>query len=160
MAERALMERLCGLYVRRAKAIGVLYCAVPTLVWFLAVVVSVPFRGVYVLRLALSLVIGGWIGAELNAFGLALWLTKHRSPAGPATAVDGALIGAAVGVGTALLPPLTSLISSHHLEEAKWFIIGSYLGAALAGAAIGSTLAVAGRRYIARQADPGEGQRR
>ena len=151
MAEAEHMRRLCQLYIRRVKVFGVLYCAVPTLVWLLAVVATVPFRSVYVLRLGLSLVIGGWIGAELNRFGLSLWLTKHRSQDGPATVADGALIGAAIGVGTALLPPLTSLISTNHLELAKWFIICSWIGATVVGALIGSALAVIGRRHIERE---------
>ncbi len=150
MAEAENMRRLCQLYIRRVKVIGMLYCTVPALVWFLAVVATVPFRSVYVLRLGLSLVIGGWIGAELNRFGLLLWLTKHRSQDGPATVADGALIGAGGGLGTALLPPLTSLISTHHLEAAKWFIICSWIAATLVGALIGSGLAVIGRRYIER----------
>jgi len=151
MAEAEHMRRLCQVYIRRVKVIGVLYCAVPTLVWFLAVFATVPFRSVYVLRLGLSLVIGGWIGAQLNSFGLSLWLTKHRSQDGPATVADGALIGAAVGVGTALLPPLTGLIGTHHLEAAKSFIICSWTGAAVVGALVGSGLAVIGRRYIERE---------
>ncbi len=151
MTEAEHMRRLCQLYIRRVKVIGVLYCAVPTLVWFLAVVATVPFRSVYVLRMGLSLVVGGCIGAQLNRFGLSLWLTKHRSQDGPATVADGALIGAGIGVGTSFLPPLTSLIGTHHLEAAKWFIICSWIAAAVAGALIGSVLAVVGRRHIKRK---------
>ena len=160
MAEAEHMRRLCQLYIRRVKVIGVLYCAVPTLVWFLAVAATVPFRGVYALRLGLSLVIGGWIGAELNRFGLSLWLAKHRSQDGPATVPDGALIGAGIGLGTALLPPLTSLIGTHHLEAAKSFIICSWIGAAVVGALIGSGLAVIGRRHIEREKVTAEEQGR
>ena len=150
------MERLCRFYVRRAGVIGAVYCAVPALIWFGVVLVAVPFRPVYALRLALSLVVGGWIGAGLNRFGLSLWLARHRSQEGPATVGDGALIGAAVGVGTAFLPPLTSLISTHHLEAAKSFIIGSWLGAGIVGALFGSSLAVIGRRHMPGQVRPAE----
>jgi MFS family permease len=143
------MERLCEFYIRRVRLIGALYCAVPTVVWFAAVFAMVPFRGVYVLRLVLSLAVGGWIGAYLNQFGLSLWLTKHRSHDGPGTIADGALTGAGVGIGTALLPPLTSLISTHHLEEAKSFIICAWLAAVLLGALIGGGLAAIGRKHIA-----------
>jgi MFS family permease len=153
MEESGRMGRLCGFYIRRVKVIGVCYCAVPTLVWFGLVMAMVPFRPVYALRLALSLAVGGWIGARLNHLGLSLWLTKHNSQDGPGTVADGALIGAAVGIGTALVPPLTSLIRTHHLEEAKSFIIWAYLAAVLLGALVGGALAAVGRRHMPREED-------
>ena len=99
----------------------------------------------------LSLVLGGLSGAWVNRLGLALWLAKHRSSAGPATVLEGMLVGASVGMGGALLPPLTSLIATNHLDQAKTFIIGVWLCAIVLGAGIGALLAVVGRRYIARE---------
>ena len=144
------MRRVCESYILHVKAIGALYCAVPAAAWFGFVIASAPYRQVYALRLVLSLIAGCWIGAQLNRFGLSLWLTKHRSQDGPGTILDGALIGAAIGIGTALLPPLTSLISTNHPELAKTFIIASWFGAAAAGAVIGGSLAAIGRRHIER----------
>ena len=70
-----------------------------------------------------------------------IWLIKHRSTEGPATVVDGALIGAAVGVGIQILPALTGLIATNHPEEAKAVIIGVWLASIGIGALIGSVLA-------------------
>ena len=38
-----------------------------------------------------------------------IWLIKHRSPAGPATAMDGELIGTAIGGASQVLPALTGV---------------------------------------------------
>jgi hypothetical protein len=110
--------------------------------------VLLPFRGVYVLRAVLALTVGSGVGFYLNRFGLSLWLAKHRSEHGPATSVDGMLVGAAIGFGIALLPALTSLIGTNHLEEAKSFIILSWIGAAANGACFGAVLGAIGRRHI------------
>jgi len=144
------MKRLCALYIRRVTIIGALYCAVPTVLWFAGTFALIPFRGVYVLRLALSLLAGCALSAYVNRFGLSLWLIKHRSSAGPATVVDGVLIGAAVGWGSDFLPPVTSLIGTNHPEEAKAFIIIAWLVAALIGAIIGGSLAAIGRKHLDR----------
>lgn len=143
------MKKIVDFYIAHPKLIGILYCAVPAVVWFAVVVATVPFRDVYLLRLALCLVIGCPIGAYLNNYGLDLWLMKHKV-AGPGKISDGALNGAAIGVGTALLPALTALISTNHPEEAKTFIIFVYVASALVGLMIGATAAVVGRDYIAR----------
>ena len=108
----------------------------------------VPFREVYLVRLALCLVVGCPIGAYLNRYSVDMWLVKHHSGSGSAKIFDGTLNGAAVGIGTALLPALTSLISSNHLEMAKTFIIVSYIASALVGGIIGSMVAAVGRKYI------------
>jgi hypothetical protein len=110
--------------------------------------VFVPFRGVYLVRLALCLAVGCPIGAYLNRYSVDMWLAKHRGDSGPAKIIDGTLNGAAVGIGTALLPALTSLISSNHPEMAKTFIIVAYIAAALVGAVIGSMVAAVGRKHL------------
>jgi hypothetical protein len=144
------MKRLCDFYIRHAGLIGAIYCAVPALVWIISTSLCVGFRQVYLLRLGLCLVFGCAIAACLNRYGVNAWLCKHRSTNGPATVLDGALIGAAVGIGSALLPTLTALIRTNHPEMAKTFIIVTYLATALAGAVIGSVLATVGRKYIDR----------
>jgi hypothetical protein len=77
-----------------------------------------------------------------------MWLLKHRGGSGPAKILDGTLNGAAVGIGTALLPALTALISTNHPEMAKTFIIVSYLASASLGGIIGTIFASVGRQYI------------
>jgi len=51
-------------------------------------------------------------------------------------------------MGTALLPALTALISTNHLEMAKTFIIVTYLSSAVLGGIIGSLVSAIGRKYI------------
>ena len=152
------MKRLCELYIRHAGWIGVIFCAVPTLTWFVALLLSIPFREVYLLRLGLCLLVGCPIAGGLNRYGVNAWLCRHRSASGPATVIDGALIGAAVGIGSALLPSLTALVRSNHPEAAKTFIIVTYLSVALVGAAMGAALAAIGRKYVDR-AQPGAAER-
>jgi hypothetical protein len=110
----------------------------------------VSFREVYLLRLVLSLLLGGWIAARINDYGVRLWLIKHRSQEGPATVIDGILMGAGVGMGTTFLPPLTLLIATHHPEEAKLFIILSWVAGIVFGGVIGGLLAFIGRKYLPR----------
>ena len=86
--------------------------------------------------------------AYLNRYGVEIWLCKHRSPNGPATILDGVLIGAAIGIGSALLPTLSVLISSSNLERAKTIIIVTYLLVALVGGVFGSVLARIAQKYI------------
>ena len=148
MNEQTRMRGLCEFYIRRVTFIGAAYAIVPTLVWFGAVFLMVPFRSVYVLRLVLCLAAGGPLAAFVNRFGVRLWLVKHESSEGPATVLDGVLIGAACGFGTALLPPLTSLISSHHIEEAKTFIIIAWFAATAIGSVIGGIIASVGRKHL------------
>jgi len=144
------MERLCDLYIRHAGWIGAIFCAVPVLVWFAALLLSIPFRDVYLLRLGLCLAVGSPIAAYLNRYGVSAWLCKHRGQSGPATVVDGVLVGAAIGIGSALLPVLTALISTNHPEAAKTFVIVSYLSVTLVGAIMGAVLAAIGRKYVDR----------
>ena len=142
------MKKLCDLYIKRAGWVGVFHCALPALCWFVSMLVFVPFREVYLVRLALCLVVGCPIGAYLNRYSVDMWLVKHHSGSGSARIFDGTLNGAAVGIGTALLPALTSLIGSNHLEMAKTFIIVCYIASALVGGIIGSMVAAVGRKYI------------
>ena len=142
------MKKLCDLYIRRAGLVGVFHCALPSFGWFVSMLLFVPFREVYIVRLALCLAVGCPIGADLNRYSVDMWLLKHHSDSGPARIIDGTLNGAAVGIGTALLPALTSLISTNHLEMAKTFIIASYVASALVGGIIGTMFAAVGRKYI------------
>jgi len=142
------MKRLCDFYIRWVATIGALYCIVPTLIWFAVLFLSVPFRSVYVLRLILAVGIGGPLAGFSNRAGLRFWLIKHGSSDGPATVLDGILIGAACGMGTVLVPPLTSLIASHHLQQARSLIIVLWLVGMAVGCLIGGTLAAIGRRHI------------
>ncbi len=146
-----LVHKLADLYLKRAGLIGSLYGIVPVLLWFSFMFMLIPFRDVYALRLVLSLVIAGASGAYLNRYGLTLWLIKHNSGLGPGTVLDGMLIGAAIGFGTALISPLTSLIGSHHVEEAKWFIIFSWLLAISIGFIWGGIVTAIGGKHINRE---------
>ena len=142
------MKKLTDLYIKRAGLVGLFHCALPSFGWFLSMVLFVPFREVYLFRLALCLAVGCPIGAYLNRYSVDMWLLKHYSDSGPARIFDGTLNGAAVGIGTALLPSLTSLISSNHPEMAKSFVILSYLASAFVGGIIGTMVAAVGRKYI------------
>jgi hypothetical protein len=142
------MKKLCDLYIKRAGWVGVFHCALPSLGWFVSMLLFVPFREVYLVRLAVCLAVGCPIGAYLNRYSVDMWLLKHHSESGPAGIFDGTLNGAAVGIGTALLPTLTSLISTKHLEMAKTFIIVSYIASAFVGGVIGTMVAAVGRKYL------------
>jgi hypothetical protein len=139
---------LCDLYIRKAKLIGVLYCVVPAVAWAGFMLTQVEFRTVYLLRLGLVFVIGGAVAAMVNDFGVRIWLIKHRSKEGPATVMDGLLVGAGVGAGIVLLPPLTSFIATNHPEEAKAFVIMVWLVGVFVGAVVGSVLAAIGRKHL------------
>ena len=142
------MKRLCDFYIRHAGLVGVTYCAVPNLVWFFMAFICIPFREVYLLRLGISLVVGCTIAAYLNRYGVEIWLGKHRSTNGPATILDGVLIGAAIGLGAALLPTLSVLISSSNIERAKTIIIVTYLSVTLVGGFFGLVIAKIAQKYI------------
>ena len=141
------MERICRSYLRHVRMIGAFYCIIPSLIWFVVVITQVPFREVYLLRLALSCVLGGAIAAWLHAFGVKMWMIKHLSPHGPATVREGILIGCAVGYGVMLFPPLTGLIATNHPLQAMWFVILAWLGATLLGGAIGGITSTIHLRY-------------
>lgn len=137
------MQRFAEFYLRHPRWVGALYCIVPSVAWLVGAICLIPFREVYLLRVALSVVIGGSVAAWIHEYGVKLWLVKYRCSEGPASVLDGALIGAAVGWGIQVLPSLTSLIATNHLEEAKTAIIGIWLISAVIGALVGSALASA-----------------
>jgi hypothetical protein len=141
------MKKLSDLYIKRAGLVGVFHCALPSFGWFVGMVLFVPFREIYIVRLILCLAVGCPIGAYLNRYSVDIWLLKHHRGSGPAKIIGGTLNGAAVGMGTAFLSVLTSLISTNHLEMAKTFIIVSYIASALLGGIIGTVFASVGRKY-------------
>lgn len=142
------MKRLGDWYIRHAKLAGVLYCIVPSTIWFLVSLCLIPFREVYLLRWGLAVVVGGFLAAWLHEYGVKLWLIKHRSPQGPANAVDGALIGAAVGLSIQIVPALTNLIATNHPDEAKTTIIAVWLVSIVIGALVGCGVASVWGRYV------------
>lgn len=155
MASESVMKRLCDAYIRNPCLIGFIYGIVPPLIW-LAVYLSFPeWRPVYLVRIAIAFVLGGVLGAGLNRFGLSLWLIKHRSAEGPASVLDGTLIGAAISCGSGLLPPLTNLIQTNHPNEAMTAIIASWLASCVIGGIFGTILAVIGRTHVERPATGG-----
>lgn len=149
------LRRFCDFYIRHAGLIGAAYSVLPSIVGFGILFASVPFRQVYLLRLAISLVFGSAIGAYVHRFGLSLWLMKHRSREGPGTLADGALMGAAVGWSAAIVAPLTSLIASNHPEFAKTFVISAWMAATAIGGFSGTTLAAIGRKHVDRPTPEG-----
>ena len=142
------MKRICEWYILHTKLIGAFYCWIPALAWFVVMMFFFSFREVYLLRLALALLLGGCVAAWINDYGVRLWLIKHRSKEGPATIGDGFLMGAGVGIGITLLPPLTSLIATNHPEQAKLFILASWSAGIVFGGLIGGMLASIGRKYL------------
>ena len=152
------MKRACRFYIRNAGIIGALYCIIPTLAYFAVMLSIVPaVRNVYFLRLGLAVVVGGAVGAYINRFGLSLWLVKHRSSEGPAGILNGALVGAGIGSGTALLPSLTGLIGTNHPEQALTFAVVTWVAATALGVVIGTVLAAVGRKHVERSATEKDG---
>jgi hypothetical protein len=145
------MKKLCDLYVAKAEFIGALYCIVPTLIGFAVVFCVAPFRQVYLYRLAIAILVGGPVAAYLNRFGLSLWMSKHASPEGPATVLDGALIGWFLGMGMAVLPAFTHFIASNGMDGTKTIVIAIWFIAGVVGAIIGGTLGLVGAKYLDRQ---------
>ena len=146
------MKKLCDLYVAKAGLIGALYCVVPTLIGFGVAFGVVPFRQVYLLRLAIAVLVGGPVAAYLNRFGLSLWLIKHASPKGPATVRDGMLIGWFLGMGMAVIPASTHFISSNGMDSTKTLVLAIWFIAGALGAVIGGTLGRIGVKYLDRPA--------
>lgn len=145
------MKKLCDLYVAKAGFIGALFCIVPTLIGFAVVFCVVPFRQVYLCRLAIAILVGGPVAAYLNRFGLSLWICKHDSPKGPATALDGALIGWFLGMGMAVVPAFTHFIASNGMDETKTVVIAIWFIAGVVGAIMGGTIGLVGAKYVERQ---------
>ncbi len=144
------MKKLCDLYVAKAGSIGAMFCIVPTLIGFAIAFCVVPFRQVYLYRLAIAIFLGGPVAAYLNRFGLSLWMCKHRSPKGPGTAWDGALIGWFLGMGMAVIPAFTHFIASNGMSETKTIVITIWFSAGIIGAMLGATIGAIGAKHMAR----------
>ena len=145
------MKKLCDLYVAKAGFIGALYCIVPTLIGFAVVFCVVPFRQVYLYRLAIAILVGGPVAAYLNRFGLSLWLCKHASSKGPATALDGMLIGWFLGMGMAVIPAFTHFIASNGMDGTKTVVLAIWLIASVLGAIMGWVIGSIGSKFVDRQ---------
>ena len=145
------MKKLCDLYVAKAGIIGALYCMVPTLIGFAVVSCVVPFRQVYLYRLAIAVLVGGPVAACLNRFGLSLWLCKHASSKGPATALDGMLIGWFLGMGMAVIPAFTHFIASSGMDGTKTIVLSIWFIAGILGAIMGWLIGLIGAKYMERQ---------
>ena len=150
------INRFCEVNIHHAKLVGSLYCIIPWVAGFAGMFCMLPFREVYLLRLGLIVLVGGSIAARLHEYGLNLWLIKHRSAKGPATLIDGAMIGSAVGGGIQVFPSLTSLIGTNHPDEAKTMIIGIWIAGIIIGALIGLLMAPILRQYLDRTCDTSE----
>jgi hypothetical protein len=142
------MKKLCDLYVAKAGLIGALFCIIPTVLGFAVVFCTVPFREVYLLRMAIAILVGGPVAACLNRFGLSLWLIKHTSPKGPATILDGMLIGWFLGMGMAVIPAFTHFIASNGMDGTKTIVIAIWFIAGIVGAIIGGILGLVGTKYL------------
>ena len=101
--------------------------------------------------IALSLVLGGLAAAVVHDRGLKLWLTRHRSAEGPAGVGDGIMLGACTGMASVLFPSLTSLIATNHPEEAKAYVIVSWLSGMVLGGVAGGIVASVGKRHLDRE---------
>lgn len=145
------MKKLCDLYVARAELIGALYCILPTLIGFGILFCVVPFRPVYLLRLAIAIFVGGPVAGWLNRFGLSLWMIKHGSPKGPATVLEGALIGWFLGMGMAVIPAFTHFIASSDLNRTKTAVLAIWFIAGAVGAILGTIIGSIGVKYMDRQ---------
>jgi len=144
------MRRLCDIYIARAGFFGALFVIVPTVIGHAILYCVHPFRGVYLLRLAIAILVGGPVGAYLNRFGLSLWLLKHASANGPATVLDGALIGWFLGMGMAVIPAFTHFISSSDLSQTRTSVLAIWFLAGAVGAMLGSTMGLIGTKYLGR----------
>jgi hypothetical protein len=142
------MKKLCDLYVAKAGLVGALFCIIPTLIGFAVVFCTVPFREVYLLRMAIAILVGGPFAAWLNRFGLTLWLIKHRSPKGPANTLDGMLIGWLLGMGMAVIPAFTHFIASNGMDGTKTIVLAIWFIAGIVGAIIGGILGLVGAKYL------------
>jgi hypothetical protein len=145
------MKKLCDLYVAKAGLIGALYCIVPTLIGFAVMFCVAPFRQVYLYRLAIAILVGGPVAASLNRFGLSLWMIKHFSPKGPATVLDGALIGWFLGMGMAVVPAFVHFIDSNGLDGTKTIVLAIWFIAGVVGAVLGGSLGLVGTKYLDRK---------
>lgn len=145
------MKKLCDFYVAKAELMGALYCIVPTLIGFGIMFCVVPFRSVYLLRLAIAIFVGGPVAAWLNRFGLSLWMIKHTSSNGPATVLDGALIGWFLGMGMAVIPAFTHFIGSNGMDGTKTVVLAIWCTASAMGVILGTVIGSIGVKYMDRR---------
>ena len=101
--------------------------------------------------MAIAILVGGPVAAWLNRFGLSLWMIKHASPKGPATVLDGMLIGWFLGMGVAVIPAFVHFIASNGMDGTKTIVIAIWFLAGVVGAIIGDTLGLVGTKYLDRQ---------
>ena len=144
--KKSLSEKICFFYIRNIWLFATFYCVVPISAWFIWILLTNPFREVYLLRIAISFIIGIPISIFFNKYGVELWLMKHKNK--KAGILDGVLIGGFVGAWTVMIPVFTSLIHTHDLEQAKTFIIIAWLISVAVGSIIGGFLANIGRKNL------------
>ncbi|MCP4138009.1 MAG: hypothetical protein GY754_44005 [bacterium] len=146
------MKKVCDFYIKHVSLIGALYCAVPVTVALIAGLVMVEqFRDVYFLRYGLCITLGSGLGAYLNKHGLEMWISRHRGSMGPGTVLQGAVVGAKIGILQAFFPGLLALIGSNHPDLAMKYIVASSLIATVLGFLFGTVLSLVGRKYIERE---------
>ena len=139
-------ERIGSFYTRKIWLFATLYCVIPVSIWFIWVILTNPFREIYLVRIAISFIIGIPISIFFNKYGVELWLMKNENK--KAEVLDGVLIGGFVGAWTVMIPVFTSLIYTNHLEQAKTFIIIAWLISVAVGSIIGGFLANIGRKNL------------
>ena len=69
---------------------------------------------------------------------------------GPATVLDGALIGWFLGMGMAVIPAFTHFIASNGMSGTKTIVIVIWFVAGLLGALLGAVLGWVGAKYLDR----------
>lgn len=109
---------------------------------------TLPLRQVYILRFILSVILGGLAGAYSNSYAVTNWLLRVKKKEYVRGILDGGVGGLFAGIGTAAIPPLTGLIYSNHIEEAKTIIIATWIFGAVAGLITGSLLGFIGTKYL------------
>ena len=78
-------------------------------------------------------------------------MSKHASPKGPATVLDGALIGWFLGMGMAVIPAFTHFIASNGMDGTKTIVIAIWFIAGVVGAMIGGAVGWVGAKYLDRR---------
>ncbi|MGA1871489.1 MAG: hypothetical protein ACMUJM_23425 [bacterium] len=142
------MKKLCNFYIKHILSIGALMCIIPVLFSALYIYLTLPLRQVYIFRLILSLIFGGLAGAYSNSYAVTNWLLRVTKKEYVKGVLNGGVGGLFAGIGTAAIPPLTGLIYSNHIEEAKTIIIATWIFGAMAGILVGSTLGFIGTKYL------------
>lgn len=142
------MKNICLGYIKHVRLIGALMTIIPVLLAYGYTFMTMPYREVYLLRLALSIIFGGLAGAYANRFAVNNWQARVRSKNIGESIRIGAAGGLFAGIGNAALPPLFTLISSNHIEMAKDMIIGVTAFGAVSGLLLGGSLGLIGATYL------------